>query len=288
MDDRRIQLVKQRLKQKQSEIWDEYDSYPTPELFHFTTPCGFRGITEKRQLWCTDIRYVNDSREGDHGMSVIRSVMQRKSIYKPFKDSVLAAESLFGMKINFTAYICCFCSAGEQEYMWRDYAAAGTGCALVFDHAALISASEGGKRYGFLRVMYDPDKQVRQVEQTLDHAIHLERELGTSGRSARMRYWLEVLVALFTCAIRFKDAKWRQENELRIFIAEGPGVTPFNAADKPRVSVAFEPHSLKRVIRGPAAANDLITEKIKDLLDQNGSEAVPVVNSSIKKSATLF
>jgi DUF2971 family protein len=122
-------------------------------------------------------------------MSVLKSVMARKSVYQPFKESVLSSDSLFGMKNNWTTYICCFCSAGEQAYMWKGYASDGTGCALVFDYGALFSGAQDGKRYGFFRVMYDRESQIRQIV----------------------------------------------------------------AAEKPRVSVAFDGSSLKRVIRGPAA-----------------------------------
>lgn len=89
--------------------------------------------------------------------------------------------------------------------MWRDYAVGGAGCALVFDYDALFSASNRGDRYALLRVLYDQEIQTSQVEKTVDHAIHLERELPISGRQERMRYWLEVALSLLGCAIRFKD-----------------------------------------------------------------------------------
>ena len=102
MDESQREFVRQELRRKQSEIWEPYESRSTPELFHFTSPQGFRGIIEKHELWCTDVRYVNDPREGDHGLSVVKSVMKRKSVYKEFEKSVLESDNLFGMKEAWT------------------------------------------------------------------------------------------------------------------------------------------------------------------------------------------
>src|ERR1700680_3262531 len=145
MDDKQIEFIKQELLRKQNEAWQDYDEYRPPELYHYTTADGFRGIIEGRQLWCTDVTEVNDPREGDHGMSVIRSILARKSVYKKFVEVVSRSSSLFGMKQNWTGYIACFCSAGELPHMWADYASGGSGYALVFDYRSLFAGCNGGK-----------------------------------------------------------------------------------------------------------------------------------------------
>src|SRR5205085_7715916 len=137
---------------------------------------------------------------------------------------------------------------------------------LVFDYDGMFAGAKAGKRYAFFRVLYDHEIQARQIEQTVDHAIHLERELEISGRKHRERYWMEVEFAMFACAVRFKDPIWNREQEVRLWVARGPDVIPFEAFGKPRVSVGFEASSLKRVIRGPAAGDDLSIDRITDLL----------------------
>jgi hypothetical protein len=281
MDKSLIESAKQHLRQKQDEIWDAHDSQPTPELFHYTSAEGFRGIIESRQLWCTDIRHVNDPREGDHGFSVLKSVLNRKSVYKPFKDVIINLDSLFGMKRQWTSYIACFCAAGEKADIWQDYAKGGTGCALVFHFDGLFSASNRGDRYSLFRVLYEQETQTRQVEQTVDHAIHLEHELDITGRKQRMQYWFEVGLTLLGCAIRFKDPMWRHEQEVRLWVAGGSQVSPFEAFGKPRVSVEFEASSLKSVIRGRAAADTLSVDKMTDLLRQHNLGMIPVVESAM-------
>ncbi|MBZ5590778.1 MAG: DUF2971 domain-containing protein [Acidobacteriia bacterium] len=207
--------------------------------------------------------------------------MKRKSVYTPFKESVLNLDSLFGMKRAWTGYIACFCSAGEQPYMWQDYASGCTGCALVFDYDALFAGAHGGKRYALFPMQYDPEIQTRQIEQTVDHAIHLERELEISGRKHRERYWAEVEFILMACAIRFKDPSWSHEQEVRLWVSGGPDVTPFEASGKRRVSAELEASSLKRVIRGRTAGDNLSIDRITDLLKQHHFGAVPVVEAAV-------
>jgi len=279
MDSNRNAIFRTELKRKQSEIWEAHDSQRTAELFHFTSPQAFRGIIENHELWCTDVRYVNDEREGDHGMSIVQSVVRRKSVYKTLRNAVLNSSSLFGLKDNWTSYISCFCSAGEQMHMWQNYANGGTGCALVFDYRALCDDENGGKLYAFFRVLYDEQEQIRQVERTVDHAIQLERSLDISGRQRREAFWTEVVFALMTCAVRFKNPKWSREEEVRLWVAGGPDVTPFEAGGKPRVRVGIQTASLKRVVRGPSAGDNLSIERIERLLNEHNFGNVPVRES---------
>jgi hypothetical protein len=130
---------------------------------------------------------------------------------------------------------------------------------LVFDYDALFKAAG---RYALLRMLYDQDVQVGQVEATVDHAINLERELEIFGKKDRDTYWREVRLYLMTCAIRFKDPMWSQEEEVRLWVSERADNHPFEASGKLRVSVEFASTSLKRAIRGPAAGENLSIEKI--------------------------
>ena len=85
---------------------------------------------------------------------------------------------------------------------------------------------------------------------------------------------------MMACAIRFRDPYWSREHEVRLWVSGGPDVTPFEALGKPRVSVEFDASSLKRVIRGPAAGDDLSINRITELLAQHHFGTVPVVEAA--------
>ena len=269
MNTEQIEVVRRKLREKQREIWDDLKTVEAGWL-HYTSPAGFRKIIETRQIWCTDIRDVNDPREGDHGQDVVRSVVRRKSVPKEFADKVIRSSDLFGLKRNWTIYVACFCSAGEQARMWEDYACQCTGSAIEFNYGALHTGAREGEKYALLPVLYDRSIQERHVEASVDYAIQLGREMNLP-RSDRREFWFsEVAHALMLCAVRFKDPSWCQEHERRIVVFGGDGVTPFLANGKWRVAVDFDRDAVTRVITGKHSEANSNTDSIRDVLNRCG------------------
>lgn len=263
-------FISSQLLRKQNEIWDEFDSTARPELLlHYTCPNGFRGIIESGEIWCTDIRDVNDPREGDYGLDVIQSVVDRNRtlIDEEFTEVILNSKSLFGLKKFWSVYIACFCSSGEQPYMWSTYACDRTGFAIGFNYDTLISGASGGKRYAVFRVLYDRQTQERKIAATLDHAIAMDLTMNLVPEDRR-RFWMEeVAVALIVCASRFKHPKWCSEQEFRLSVTDPPDVVKFDAGGKSRIRVRIVRSAVTQVIRGTRSGSELDTVAIRDLLN---------------------
>ena len=49
-------------------------------LFHYTTPIGLLGISQSKQIWATDLRFLNDKKEFQHSLDIIHSIL--KGFYK--------------------------------------------------------------------------------------------------------------------------------------------------------------------------------------------------------------
>jgi len=75
--------IREELKHSDAEIFPDY-SIPD-EVTHYTSFAGLEGIMGKREIWCTDLREVDDKRECDYGMDVIRRVITRKSVPEEFR-----------------------------------------------------------------------------------------------------------------------------------------------------------------------------------------------------------
>src|SRR5579872_3434977 len=103
-------FIAKQLLRKQNEIWDEFDSANPHELVHYTCRNGFRSILESGEIWCTDIEDVNDPLEGDYGLAVIKSVVERsrKRLDEEFAETVMQSPSLFGLKHYWSLYVACF------------------------------------------------------------------------------------------------------------------------------------------------------------------------------------
>lgn len=263
-----IEKVKSELKAKQNELWKDFDSNSPRELLHYAPPDAFRSIVTKKELWCTDFAQVNDADEGHYGMDLVRLVSREKSIPDRFRHQLRQGD--FGMKDVWTQYIACFCSSGEQDHMWSDYARNGTGIALGFDYHKLFEGAANGTKYALFPVLYDRANQVELLKKTLDHAIHYARAIGLSNRD-RGRYWFEVVFPLLRCVSGFKAPKWNQEHEYRIAIFEGyPTALSFESGGKRRIRVPFNPNAVTRVVRGRAASDGLSTAEIRALLNEHG------------------
>jgi hypothetical protein len=204
--------LREELRQKFNEIC-EFDSDPPPRSLHYTSPAGFRGIVKSGTIWCTDIRHVNDPRVGDHGLKVLKAVLKQKSVPERFLEAVLRSQDLFGLKRLYTSYVASFSSGPEKAYMWTDYAAKGTGCALAFDYSALNDGEEGGRKYALVRILCDSATQSCKMRQIVDHAIQVQRRWSLSSDDAAEVWNTEVAFSLLNCGMLFKEPKWGMERE---------------------------------------------------------------------------
>lgn len=261
--------IREELKRSDREIFAGDSSIPD-EVTHFTSLEGLKGIINKQEIWCTDIREVDDKHECDYGMKVIKSVIVRKSVPEAFSQPVLRSNSLFGAKEEFTYFVACFCSS--QDYaprMWEDYADRGRGFAIVFDGKRLYAGADGGKAYGFLPVIYDAKIQTEKTTKVIDYAIQLQRKRELPSRELK-RYWSEeVQFCLLVCGLRFKAPCWEHQREFRIAVAERDSLKPFVHGGKTRVAVPFERPAIIRIVRGPRNTGADTTE-IRAMLTQPG------------------
>jgi hypothetical protein len=264
--------IREELRRSDAEIFPD-DSFIPDEVTHYTSFAGLKGIIEKLEMWCTDLRDVDDKRECDYGMDVIRSVIKTKSVPEQFRRAVLCQRSLFGAKDQFTYFISCFCSSGHEEScMWDRYAEHDAGFAIVFDAKMLFAGTDGGNAYAFVPVIYDEAIQVDKTTRVVDRAIQIQRERRLSARELE-RYWSEeVEFSLLVCGLRFKAPCWQYQREVRIAVAESNSLNRFIHADKMRVAVRFERPAIIRIVPGPKNAGTDTTEQIRDVLNRAGYE----------------
>ena len=123
-----------RLKTRLEDEFTSVDTASPPDLFHYTTNQGLMGILEKKKIWATHYRYVNDFSEFDYGrgiaLRIIRDIKTGSDhvIVKLMLDKILEfieAESA----VNHY-YVACFCGEDDLLSQWRGYANAGIGYSL--------------------------------------------------------------------------------------------------------------------------------------------------------------
>lgn len=120
-----------------------------PQIAHYTTLAGLRGILETKQLWATHYRFLNDRSEIEHGKGYLREIWKeivgttKISLFPGFENFWWAAG--FAPKTDPEFFVSSFTGIpSDKEALkkngilsqWRGYGNNG-GFAIVFDSAAL-------------------------------------------------------------------------------------------------------------------------------------------------------
>jgi hypothetical protein len=125
----------------------EWLNSPIPEkLWHYTSIQGFCGITSSKNIFATDIRFLNDSSEFIHARSITEQVIDeapekdengwplqknlRQIISLIFEQGALSPDSL-------EIYTASFSAAEDQLGQWRGYSRGSSGMSLGLDLRSL-------------------------------------------------------------------------------------------------------------------------------------------------------
>ncbi len=108
--------------------------FSVPDLYHYTTAAGLKGILESRSIFGTHIRYLNDTSEVVHAYEVARQILDEcNRATSPINDLpgerfytyghfFFSAEELLR---NEDAYVTSFCEDDDLLSQWRGYAMGG-------------------------------------------------------------------------------------------------------------------------------------------------------------------
>ena len=110
-------------------------------LWHYTNLAGLIGIVERRKLWATDLRYLNDSTELAYGLDRVLSVLrtdglrQRDTREHDFLLTIADLPEGVVTKEMIRAYVACFSTHHDALILWRGYG--HQGYALGFYRSAV-------------------------------------------------------------------------------------------------------------------------------------------------------
>lgn len=167
-------------------------------LFHYTTPSGLLGILDSRKLWATHARFLNDAKELDYGLALIRDVL---CSYPPGNLVAAAADHLRSSRPAY--FLACFSAVDDLLSQWRAYSRNATGYSVGFDMHHLPADH-------LAEVVYDPAIQDAAVRSAVDD--HL-KQVGEYPEDF-LRFSLRA--ALLRLAIQFKHPTFQEEREWRL------------------------------------------------------------------------
>jgi hypothetical protein len=265
---------------------------PPPVLYHYTNDAGLAGIMESGQLWFSDIFALNDPSELRHGLGIAIDLLKSRATHaRPEIATFASMLERFDIDAGIEAaghfFICCFSADGDDLGQWRAYADNGQGFTLGFDTTILEDAftkrkGKPIKHHSSFHVTYH-DNELTRIQTEL---VDLVDPLISLPRTARVRgdhlhaYMMDLLVYHSMDVIRgvmfFKHEAYRNEKEYRF--------QQLFRRDKPAPDVKYRrrgtslvryrefdwrkraPHSLKKIVIGPAADRTKAARFAKDCL----------------------
>jgi hypothetical protein len=122
--------------------WEAMHESPPLTLYHYTTADGLIGMLQSRQIWATNVRFMNDTSELAYGVRLVRAVFEKigaRAIRGSARNILLyeivragVSEMLDDAERNTIHYAASFCTNGNLLSQWRGYGQSGGGFALGF------------------------------------------------------------------------------------------------------------------------------------------------------------
>lgn len=190
-------------------------------LYHYTSAEGLIGIVKTREIWATNILYLNDVREFRHGVELGEKYVKRllEKADDPDEREYLKklAAGVEERKTTWEApgFVCSFTESGDDLSQWRAYCPTG-GFAIGFPKH-LLAEIASDYVYMFEKCSYDPTSQERAISGYIDEGI--QRDVAAC-RGYRKCRW--ATMRLTFAAATLKDPAFESEREWRMVRYPGP------------------------------------------------------------------
>lgn len=214
----------------------EKEDDPPELLFHYTTPEGFHGILEKKEIWATHFRFLNDPREVIHGEELALQVV--KELYESEQDDYVRGfldmfVNNFNLRLSERAeiYVASFSENSDQLSQWRAYGGQASGYSIGFSRLPQPRGDSEDAIAGMslVRCQYDDGSfrdHARRVVLEMAHGFaKFTREDATREECARALLgqslgicWRRLLAEI----LRLKNHGFVEEGEWRLVLLPAP------------------------------------------------------------------
>jgi hypothetical protein len=275
-------------------------------LYHYTSHAGLTGILEKRALWATNIRCLNDEREYELAVTLTgraierliggnevrerrtRSTGKRTALIRGIEDYRAFLRVLPELREAGPGqvYVASLSRHGNQLSQWRGYCPNGNGYSVGLSSDALREAPVSPD-YFLARCIYDEATQDFVVQHFLRQIAAEYRAQGiTTAIENRGDFRRQRLTELFPLlAPVIKDQSFNEEGEWRLITASvssrsetlkfRPGrsyIVPYVEAQMAERSnssgVPTTTWALERIVIGPSPNVAVAAESVRILLER--------------------
>jgi hypothetical protein len=173
---------------------------PIPEkLWHYTSVQGFQGIVTSKEIFATDVRFLNDRTEFIHAREIAAQVIAETDEYGtnsfPAREYSKTAVDMAFDTGNLSAdrlqvFVASFSEAEDQLSQWRGYSQGSSGISLAFNLATLRPPAHIGTLVTFAPCIYKPAEKKAILRNALTHFMGEAQGYWNSAFEAAKAVWL--------------------------------------------------------------------------------------------------
>lgn len=265
------------------------------QLFHYTDVCAVKSILENKKLWLTDLRFMNDSEEMNHGIKYVLEMLDLDGVQKRLNSAYADSATEFVREalsdhvdhhMNFNPiFVCSFSQANDLLSQWRAYG----------NYAVEFSSDSLGHELS--ECIYEPADKSRHA---YDATLIALRAIGRAQNNGNGRINPEVVQEyseLIKAAAMLKHESFAEEQEVRaivekidcdyplLFRARGSSLIPY-------VEIPVSLSSVRSIHVGPMRDQELAYRSMCMYVDEvmrlNNYKNISVDGIKVTKSRTPF
>ncbi len=277
--------------------------FPEKNLCHYTTQTGLKGILDSKQLWATDVRFMNDSQEYVYALDLAIQYLKHSPLQsnddsrKAFAESALkfldTKDNVVAILNQTPTFVASFSEDPDLLSQWRGYCPGGNGFAICFspDRIRKLAAAH---RWELRRCLYSKTDQDNFLMQLEENALAspippLPKQFGVGNKSIQAAFLFAIHLAKYGIALKhptFKEeSEWRaftygESNSKEIRIREGKSsLIPYIGF--PLTLNQPEAVQIDSLVIGPTPNKELSEIAAKCLLDSKGASSAKIQHSQI-------
>jgi hypothetical protein len=158
------------------------DRTPPAILYHYTNQGGLLGILESKEIWASHTQYLNDAREFQHAIDLMKEELSRMKTEAAYRDKghlVGELEEALTLKGTGTmnVCVCSFSENGDLLSQWRAYGgSSGFSIGFPGDFLKVIAK---GHSFWLAPILYEDHDQRQFVRTLLNDVLTENVQRGT-------------------------------------------------------------------------------------------------------------
>ena len=196
-----------------------YHFYSTKDdvLYHYTTLDGLLGIVNSKEIWTSQINYLNDESEFLYTLQIVRRFLGDYSHRTQDKEKKKEIELLFGAVRTIEEIKICVCSFskdGDSLAQWRAYGPQG-GYAIGF-HLSVLQKLAEQHHFTVCECEYDKKRQFNRVKKLIDEFFKRQRYPDSRDERESVIAYSKFKEELTKLACVLKHPAFQSEREWRL------------------------------------------------------------------------